>query len=121
MKKLFLIGVFAFGLLSVPFSNANANINETYVYTESDILDNDGWENVGKAIAEAWHGPAENKPKYYEGTLYVKIIASKVLFKFVCLGKEYNVHSMGGNPGNYHGFVTFGLTEYKINLPFIDA
>ena len=120
MKKLFLIGVFAFGLIFVSFANSAANMNEANVSVENCTYDNDGWENVGKATATATisHRVGDSYVfSTYEGILYVKIIASKVLYKFVYQGREYSVAIMNDS----YGEATINDEACWIRLPFVDA
>ncbi|MCH5173761.1 MAG: hypothetical protein J1D85_06085 [Bacteroidales bacterium] len=125
MKKIFLIGVFALGLISVSFANSAANMNEANVSVENGASDNDGWENLGKATATSytghWDGDSYVRNEY-QGILYVKIIASKVLYKFVYEGNEYSVviHSKSGGALNY-GYVTIYNEKCSIPIPFADV
>ena len=112
MKKLFLVGVFVFGLLSTSFANTSADTNNANACAEMNTPDLDGWENLGKTTATAYSNYSK-----YEGTLYVKIIASQVLYKFVYQYKEYSIVINGRNSGH----VTINNEVCYITLPFTNV
>ena len=122
MKKLFLVGVFVFGLLSTSFANTSADTNNANACAEMNTSDLDGWENLGKTTATAYssHLFGDNYVfSKYEGTLYVKIIASQVLYKFVYQYKEYSV--VTSRPGTGTGNVIINNERCYITLPSINV
>ena len=132
MKKLFLIGILAFALLSVSPADAAVNANEAEIYAGDNISVNDGWENLGVATAK---GIAEiHEDMRFEGNLYVKIIENRVFYRFVYQGKEYivsNIWKFNNKNSNFakrgrvsisgRGRLTIDNIDCKIDLPVVEA
>lgn len=135
MKKLFLIGIFAFAILSVSPAEAAANANAAEICAENSISDNDGWEKLGVATARGVDEIHEDM--CFEGDLYVKIIENKVFYRFVYQGKGYivsnikkfndknsnlaNLANRGGVRISGRGRLTINNIDCKIDLPIVEA
>ena len=135
MKKLFLIGLFAFAILSVSPADAAVNANESDIYAGDNISDNDGWEKLGVATARCVD--EIHKDMCFEGDLYVKIIENKVFYRFVYQGKGYIVSNIkkfndkNSNLANLakrgvvrisgRGRLTINNIDCKIDLPIVEA
>ena len=131
MKKLFLIGLFAFAILSVSPAEAAANANAAEICAENSISDNDGWEKLGVATARGVDEIHEDM--CFEGDLYVKIIENKVFYRFVYQGKGYIVSIIWKfNDKNFNfakrgvrisgrGRLTINNIDCKIDLPIVEA
>ena len=130
MKKLFLIGLFAFALLSVSPADAAANANAAEICAENSISDNDGWEKLGVATARGVEEIHEDM--CFEGDLYVKIIENKLFYRFVYQGKGYivsNIKKFNDKNSNLakrgvvrisgRGRLTINNIDCKIDLPIV--
>lgn len=126
MKK-FIVFLFLSGLFIVN----PCGIFESQVVYGQTQSSNDGWENLGEVTADGSvydsYGRIVANVSPITVTLYVKVIATKVLYKVSYRGKEYSVLIVKvGDSRTPHYAGIFRISdgnrqiEYSIAVPFTE-